>query len=38
MKLAKQCKESLEEAEKRITILLKDGDTVREENFIQEED
>ncbi|MCI9039743.1 MAG: exodeoxyribonuclease VII small subunit [Clostridia bacterium] len=38
MKLAKQCKVSLEEAEKRITILLKDGDTVREENFIQEED
>ncbi len=38
MKLSKQCSELLESAEKRITILLKDGDTIKEENFIQEEE
>ena len=38
MKLSKQCSKLLEEAEKRITILLKDGDSVKEENFIQEEE
>lgn len=38
MQLSKQCSELLEDAEKRITILLKDGDTIKEENFIQEEE
>ncbi len=38
MKLSKQCSELLENAEKRITVLLKDGDEVKEENFIQEEE
>lgn len=38
MKLSKQCNELLENAEKRITILLKDGDMIKEENFIQEEE
>lgn len=38
MKLSKQCNKLLEDAEKRITILLKDGDTVKEEGFIQEEE
>ena len=38
MKLSKQCSKLLEKAEKRITILLKDGDSVKEENFIQEEE
>ena len=38
MKLSKQCSELLENAEKRITILLKDGTTIKEENFIQEEE
>lgn len=38
MKLSEQCNELLENAEKRITILLKDGDTIKEENFIQEEE
>lgn len=38
MKLSKQCSDLLESAEKRITILLKDGDTMKEENFIQEEE
>ncbi len=38
MRLSKQCSKLLEDAEKRITILLKDGDSVKEENFIQEEE
>lgn len=38
MKLSEQCNKLLENAEKRITILLKDGDTIKEENFIQEEE
>lgn len=38
MKLSKQCTRLLEDAEKRITILLKDGDNIKEENFIQEEE
>jgi len=38
MKLSKQCNKLLESAEKRITILLKDGDKIKEENFIQEEE
>ena len=38
MQLSKQCSELLENAEKRITILLKNGDEIQEENFIQEEE
>ena len=38
MNLSKQCSNLLEDAEKRITILLKDEDTIKEENFIQEEE
>ena len=38
MKLSKQCSELLDNAEKRITILLKDEDEIKEENFIQEEE
>lgn len=38
MQLSKQCSELLENAEKRITILLKNGEELQEENFIQEED
>ena len=38
MKLSKQCNKFLENAEKRITILLKNGDKIEEENFIQEEE
>ena len=33
MKLSKQCSKMLEEAEKKISILIKDGDTVTEEEF-----
>ena len=38
MKLSKQCNELLENAEKRIMVLLNDGNTIKEENFIQEEE
>lgn len=38
MKLSKKCSELLENAEKRITVLLKEGDEIKEENFIQEEE
>lgn len=33
MKLSKECSKILEDAEKRITILLKNDDEVTEENF-----
>lgn len=38
MKLSKQCSDLLENAEKRIAILLKDGEKIKEENFVQEEE
>ena len=37
MELSKKCNSLLENAEKRISILLKDGDKIKEENFIQED-
>ena len=37
MELSKKCSELLENAEKRISILLKDGENIEEENFIQED-
>ena len=33
MKLSKQCNKMLEDAEKRISILIKDGDSFKEEDF-----
>ncbi len=33
MKLSKKCNEMLEEAEKKITILIKKDDKIEEENF-----
>lgn len=33
MKLSKKCSKILEDAEKRITILLKNDDELKEENF-----
>ena len=33
MKLSKECSQMLEEAEKKISILIKDGDTITEEDF-----
>ncbi|MFU2362874.1 MAG: exodeoxyribonuclease VII small subunit [Clostridiales bacterium] len=38
MKLSKQCNDLLENVEKRITILLKDGEETKEESFVQEEE
>ena len=38
MKLSKQCNDLLENAEKRITIFLKDGEETKEESFVQEEE
>lgn len=38
VKLSQKCSDLLEDAEKRITILLKDGEKIKEENFIQEEE
>ena len=35
---AEQCNDLLENAEKRITILLKDGEETKEESFVQEEE
>ena len=37
MKLSKQCNEILENAEKRINILIKNDDNVTEENFTVQE-
>ena len=33
MKLSKQCSKMLGEAEQKISILIQDGDTVKEEDF-----
>ena len=38
MKLSKKCNEILENAEKRISILIQDGEKLIEENFISEDD
>lgn len=35
--ISKECSKMLENAEKKITILLKNDDVVKEENFIAEE-
>lgn len=34
MKLSKRCNEILENAEKRISILINDGEDIKEENFV----
>ena len=34
MKLSKECNKILEEAEKKITILIKNGDELKEEDFV----
>lgn len=36
--LSKKCNDILEKAEKRITILINNGDTLKEENFIPNEE
>ena len=37
MKISKACNSKLEDAEKRITILINTNDEIKEENFILEE-
>lgn len=37
MEMAKTCNQMLEEAEKKITILLQNDDKITEENFVSEE-
>ena len=37
MHISKQCNSKLEDAEKRITILINDNNEIKEENFIPEE-
>lgn len=34
MKISKECNSKLEEAEKKITMLIGDNDNIKEENFI----
>ena len=36
MKISKKCSEVLENAEKKITMLIRDGEDVKEENFSAE--
>ena len=36
MKISKKCNDKLDDAEKRITILLKSDDGIKEENFTPE--
>ena len=37
MQISKECNSKLEDAEKRITILINKNDEIKEENFIPEE-
>ncbi len=37
MNISKECNSKLEDAEKRITILINKNDEIKEENFIPEE-
>ena len=36
-KILKKCNNEIEEAEKKISILIKENDEIKEENFIQDE-
>ena len=37
LKLSKKCSDFLNSAEKKITMLISDGDEIKEENFIPED-
>lgn len=37
MAISNKCNKQIEEAEKKISILIKENDTVKEENFISDE-
>lgn len=36
MEISKECNEKLEDAEKRITMLIRTNDEIKEENFVPE--
>lgn len=38
MNLSKKCNDFLNSAEKKITMLINDGDEIKEENFVPKED
>jgi len=38
IEISKKCNKQIEEAEKKITILIKENDEIKEENFIQDEE
>lgn len=38
MKLSKKCNDFLDQAEKKITMLINNGDEVKEEDFVPKED
>ena len=38
MKLSKKCSDFLDSAEKKITMIINDGDGIKEENFVPKED
>ena len=37
IEISKKCNKQIEEAEKKISILIKENDEIKEENFIQDE-
>jgi len=37
IQISKKCNQQIEEAEKKITILIRQNDEIKEENFIQDE-
>ena len=38
MKLSKKCNDFLDQAEKKITMLINDGEEIKEENFVPKAD
>lgn len=38
MKLSKACNDILEKAERKITMIIKDGDNIKEEDFVPTEE
>ena len=37
IEISRKCNKQIEDAEKKISILIRDNDDIREENFIQDE-
>ena len=38
IEISKKCNKQIEESEKKISILIKENDEIKEENFIQDEE